>query len=100
MPKPIDNNQTGPGPSLHEQTGADGTRELLLVKHGQRYVFRCAHGQEPQLLDQIIEMARDPESDIQWFDAAMLSHQLGSRIADQLKRVRQTHDPLGLNEQV
>lgn len=98
MTEPIQNNPTGPGPSLHEQVTSDGGRELLLIKHGQRYVFRCAHGQEPQLLDQIIEMARDPDSDIQWFDAAMLSHQLGSRIADQLERVRQTHDPLGLND--
>lgn len=98
MSEPIQNNQPGPGPSLHEQVAADGGRELLLVKQGQRYVFRCAHGQEPQLLDQIIEMARDADSDIQWFDAAMLSHQLGSRMADQLERVKQTHDPLGLNE--
>ncbi len=98
MPEPIENKTPGPGPGLHEQVAADGSRELLLVKQGQRYVFRCAHGQEPQLLDQIIEMARDPESDIQWFDAAMLSHQLGSRIADQLTRVKQTHDPLGLND--
>ena len=94
MPEPFDDNQPGPGPTLHEQLTADGGRELLLVKHGQRYTFRCAPGQEPQLLDQIIEMARDGESDIQWFDAAMLSHQLGSRMADQLARVRQTHDPL------
>ncbi len=98
MSEPNQDNQPGPGPTLHEQVAADGGRELQLVKHGQRYVFRCAHGQEPQLLDQIIEMARDSESDIQWFDAAMLSHQLGSRMADQLARVKQTHDPLGLNE--
>jgi len=98
MSEPFQDNPTGPGPSLHEQVAVDGGRELLLVKQGQRYVFRCAHGQEHQLLDQIIEMARDAESDIQWFDAAMLSHQLGSRMADQLERVKQTHDPLGLND--
>jgi hypothetical protein len=94
MSEPIQDNQPGPGPSLHEQMTVDGGRELLLVKQGQRYVFRCAQGQESQLLDQIIEMARDTESDIQWFDAAMLSHQLGTRMADQLERVRQTHDPM------
>ena len=98
MSESFENTPTGPGPCLHEQATADGGRELLLVKQGQRFVFRCAHGQESQLLDQIIEMARDPESDIQWFDAAMLSHQLGARIADQLHRVKQTQDPLGLKE--
>lgn len=83
----------GPGPSLHERSAPNGGRELLLVKDGQRYTFRCAPGQEPQLLDQIIEMARDPGSDLQWFDAAMLSHQLGARMVDQLARVKQTQDP-------
>lgn len=93
MTQPIqDDNKTGPGPTLHEQATADGGRELLLIRDGQRYVFRCARGQEPQLLDQIIEMARDPESGIRWFDAAMLSHQLGSRMTDQLARIKQAQE--------
>lgn len=93
MTEPKPKNQNGPGPTLHERTAADGQRELLLVKHGQRYVFRCARGQETQLLDQIIEMARDADSGIQWFDAAMLSHQLGSRMADQLQRAKEINAP-------
>lgn len=86
MTEPIQNPKPA-GPTLHEQKADDGSRELVLVKQGQRYVFRCAPGQEPQLLDQLIEMARDTESGIEWFDAAMLSHQLGARMADQLNRV-------------
>ena len=78
-----------PGPTLHERPTPDGSRELVLVKHGQRYVFRCAPGQEPGLLDQLIEMARDGESGIEWFDAAMLSHQLGVKMVDQLQQVKQ-----------
>ena len=58
----------------------------------ERYVFRCARGEESQLLDQLIEMARDPGSDLEWFDAAMLSHQLGARMADQLTKVQPTQD--------
>ncbi len=92
MSEPSREQDQGPGPSLHEQVTADGGRELVLVKNGQRYVFRCAQGQEPQLLDQLIEMARDPQSDLQWFDAAMLSHQLGTRMTSQLDRVRQTYE--------
>ena len=89
MNEPIRNPQPGPtpGPSLHEQKADDGSRELVLVKQGQRYVFKCAPGQEPQLLDQLIDMARDKDSDIEWFDAAMLSHQLGARMVDQLNKV-------------
>ena len=93
MSEPIQNPEQGPGPSLHEQTAQDGCRELVLVKQGQRYVFRCAHGQEPQLLDQLIDMARDPASGIEWFDAAMLSHQLGTRMVDQLTQVKQSQEP-------
>jgi hypothetical protein len=78
-----------PGPSLHEQTTKDGVRELVLIKQGERYVFRCDIGQESQLLEQLIDMARDTESDIQWFDAAMLSHQLGVRMVDQLQQMKQ-----------
>ncbi|GAB4197132.1 MAG: hypothetical protein Kow00105_11250 [Phycisphaeraceae bacterium] len=83
------NQPTGPGPTLHERATEEGHRELLLLKNGQRFVFRCAPGEESKLLDEIIEMARDTHSDIQWFDAAMLSHQLGSRIADQLQQIRE-----------
>jgi len=93
MTQPTEHPEQGPGPSLKEQTTAEGLRELVLIKPGQRYVFRCARGQESKLLDQLIEMARDPESDLQWFDAAMLSHQLGARIADQLAKVQPTEDP-------
>jgi len=87
MTEPSEDIQTGP--SLHEQKTEDGCRELVLVKQGQRYVFRCAPGQEPRLLDQLIEMARDSESGIEWFDAAMLTHQLGVRMVDQLQQVKQ-----------
>jgi hypothetical protein len=93
MTEPNPHPEDGPGPSLKEQTTADGLRELVLVKPGQRYVFRCAKGEEPKLLDQLIEMARDPGSDLQWFDAAMLSHQLGARMADQLAKVQPTQEP-------
>jgi hypothetical protein len=33
-------------------------------------------------------MARDPESDLDWFDAAVLSHQLGERMSEQLQQLR------------
>lgn len=62
----------------------DGQRQLVLVKQGQRYIFRYAPGDEAQMLESLIELARDPESELTWFDAAVLSHQMGQRLGKQL----------------
>lgn len=61
------------------------TRQLVLVKHGQRFVFRYAAGEESSVLSRLIEMVRDPETDLNWFDAAVLSHQMGQRMSQQLE---------------
>lgn len=60
-------------------------RELVLVKRGQRYVFRCAPGEEAQLLEQLRTLVDDPGNDLTWFDAAVLSHQVGRRLSQKLK---------------
>lgn len=62
-------------------------RQLVLVKHGQRFVFRYEPGDETRVLAEILEMARDPESTFDAFDAAVLSHQMGVQLSDQLKRL-------------
>ena len=72
----------------------DGLRELVLVKHGQRYVFRCAVGREAEMLAQLGALIRDhgPEGladgagSLDWFDAAVISHQIGRRLADPMHR--------------
>ncbi len=63
-------------------------RELVLVKHGHRYVFRCEPGRESELLDRLVEMVQDPQCELDWFDAAVLSHQLGQRMHAQLQTLR------------
>jgi len=63
-------------------------RQLVLVKNGHRYVFRYERGEETKVLAGLVEMARDPKSDLDWFDAAVLSHQLGQRMSEQLDRLR------------
>lgn len=61
-----------------------GENELALTKNGKRYVFQCAPGSEAQTLNQIAEMVTRNESDLTWFDAAVLSHQLGERMSKRL----------------
>lgn len=62
-----------------------GYRQLALVKDGKRFVFRYALGAESEVLAQMLELARDPESIFNTFDAAVLSHQLGQQMSQQLK---------------
>ena len=79
-----------PTPAAPQQgdSGGDDARELVLVKHGQRFVFRYQPGDEPAMLDQLVEMVRDPACELDWFDAAMLSHQLGQRLGRRLDLLR------------
>lgn len=60
-------------------------RQIVLVKRGERFVFRYAPGQESKLLIDLSEMANDPTCDLDWFDAAVLSHQMGKRFSQELK---------------
>ncbi|MFW6058754.1 MAG: hypothetical protein ACODAQ_01145 [Phycisphaeraceae bacterium] len=74
-------------PQVSDHGRADGKRELVLVKNGQRYVFVCAAGEENELVAQLRALARDPDADFNWTDAAMVCHQVGvhlrQRIQDQ-----------------
>lgn len=87
-------NPSCPPPGPHGPAGdsasvpAGAARELVLVKQGQRYVFRYVAGQEAQMLEGLAEMARDPRSDLNWFDAAVLSHQMGQGMSQELERLR------------
>ena len=51
-------------------------RQLVLNKGSEKYVFRYEGGSEDQLLDALIEQARDERTAFDWFDAAVLSFRL------------------------
>ena len=55
-------------------------RCLSLAKGRHRYVFRYCEGQESRLLASFVQLAEDPQADFDWFDAAVLSYQMGKRI--------------------
>lgn len=64
-----------------------GENQLALTKNGKRYVFDCAPGQEAQTLNEIAELVTRNNSDLTWFDAAVLSHQLGERMSKRLSEL-------------
>ncbi len=62
-------------------------RCLSMVKGRHRYLFRYAEGREGDLLASLVALADDPDSEFDWFDAAVLSYQMGqqrSRVFDAL----------------
>lgn len=62
-------------------------RCLSMVKGQHRFVFRYAEGAEAELLASFIGLARDPESEFDFFDAAVLSFQMGHLLTDELDPV-------------
>jgi len=65
------------------------SRQLVLNKAGQKFIFRYEDGHEDELLDALIEQARDKRTDFDWFDAAVLSFKLTQTLisrADELLR--------------
>lgn len=60
-------------------------KTLSLVKGRQHFCFRYEVGEETKVLDALVEMVRRRDLGFDWFDAAVLSHQLGQHLAKELK---------------
>ncbi len=67
---------------------AANQRQLVLTKQGKRYIFRYSIGEEASFLKGLEAMARSGQSDITWFDAAVLSHQMGQRLSQDLSELK------------
>jgi len=59
-------------------------RQLALAKNGHRYVFDYTLGQEAELLERLVHLAQDPSCALEMFDAAVLSHQVGMGLSQQV----------------
>jgi len=63
-------------------------KQLVLVKKDQRWVFRYQPGEEAVVIGTLADTAKDPGCAFDWFDAAVLSHQMGHRMHAQLNKLR------------
>ena len=61
------------------------TKTLSLVKGKEHFCFRYEQGDEAKVLDALIEMVNRRDLAFDWFDAAVLSHQLGQHLSKELK---------------
>lgn len=88
----LDSAAPGPNPGVSAGSPAQvellGENEIALVKNGKRHVFSCLPGEEADLLNQIAAIVSEPGSDLTWFDAAVLSHQLGERMRHRLTELQ------------
>jgi hypothetical protein len=67
-------------------TGNDtAVKTLSLMKGAHHFCFRYEVGQESKVLDALVELVNKRENAFDWFDAAVLSHQLGQHLAKELK---------------
>ncbi len=73
------------------EQGKDGElRRLVIERDGHRYEIRYAPGEEPQVLDGLARLVQSGAGQLNWFDAAVLSHQLGQQLKQRLSRSRKS----------
>ena len=60
------------------------TKTLSLMKGREHFCFRYRAGEESAVLDALIDMVNRRDLAFDWFDAAVLSHQLGQHLAKEL----------------
>ncbi len=58
-------------------------RQLILNKGAEKFIFRYENGREDELLDVMIDHAKDKRTDFDWFDAAVLSFKLTQSLIGQ-----------------
>ena len=63
------------------------TRQLSLLKGEDRFVFRYEPGCEADVINRFAGLAADAENEFDWFDAAVLSYQMGRRLERELDEV-------------
>lgn len=69
------------------QVTPNGRRTLVLDKGGHQYVLRYAPGCEESVMDELARLAEDPDSQLDWLDAAAMSFQVAHDTAGDCLRV-------------
>ena len=62
-------------------------RQLVLNKGEEKFIFRYDDGHEDDLLDALIDQARNKRTDFDWFDAAVLSFKLTQSLIGQAEQL-------------
>ncbi len=65
-------------------------RQLVLNKGEEKFIFRYEVGKEDELIDALIDQAKDERTDFDWFDAAVLSFKLTQSLIYQADKLLQS----------
>lgn len=81
-----------PPPSPENSPASESTlnpaaplKTLSLVKGEDQFFFRYEEGKETEVLQSLVEMVNRRDVAFDWFDAAVLSHQLGQHLSKELR---------------
>lgn len=66
----------------------NAVRQLSLVKGDHQYLFRYQPGNEADVIGAFASLASDGSTEFDWFDAAVLSYQMGRRLEVELDELR------------
>ena len=76
---------TTPPPDNTKKPTQPATKTLSLVKGKDHFCFRYQPGEEGAVLEALVDLVNRRELPFDWFDAAVLSHQLGQHLAKELQ---------------
>ena len=68
--------------------------QLVLNKGTEKFIFRYDSGAEDELLDALIEQAKDSRTNFDWFDAAVLSFKLAQSLIGQADKLLGESNPI------
>ncbi|MCZ6834627.1 MAG: hypothetical protein O7G85_02535 [Planctomycetota bacterium] len=70
---------------------------ITLVKGEQRWRFHLERGHEREMIDHVAQLAEDPAHPLDWFDAAVVSHQITKQLESSLADPEQPGQDGNLN---
>jgi hypothetical protein len=73
----------------------------MLNKGAEKFIFRYEEGNEGQLLDAFVASATNPQTDFDWFDAAVLSFKLTQSLIGEADEIlyKDLNDPVNTYHQ-
>lgn len=74
-----------PAPRAEGKAAAAEQRTLSLVKGKHSFLFRYGPGDENVVLESLADLVKRRDLPFDWFDAAVLSHQLGQHLSKELQ---------------
>ena len=69
------------------------TKQLVLNKNGENFIFRYAHGSEEKLFDAFTQKAKNTQCDFDIFDAAILGYKLTQSLIKQVDKLITRNTP-------